>query len=107
MLWDLFTLLGVKLSHLAAGVAGGVVRAFLVGSGIYAAVSSVVTGALTAAYLTVPVTNAYTKATGISADMNFEHGVAFVVGLTAMLICEGLIAKVRTWSKKPNLGGGS
>ncbi len=47
--------LGIKATHLVAGVAGGTVRALLSGGGWLAAISSVVIGSLTAGYLTTPV----------------------------------------------------
>lgn len=106
VVWDLTTLLGIKLSHLMAGVAGGIVRAFMVGNSFFAAFSSVMTGALTAAYMTVPVASIYTKITGTIVDLNFEHGIAFCTGLTAMLICEGVLRYVRKWSQSPTLGTG-
>ena len=42
------TLLGIKSTHLVAGIAGGVVRAFLAGGSCMEAVSAVIVGSLTA-----------------------------------------------------------
>jgi hypothetical protein len=99
--------LGIKLTHLLAGVAGGTVRAFLAGGGWLAAVSSVVIGSLTAGYLTTPIyagVKAYFPA--VNRDISSEHAVSFLVGLTAMLICEGVLRAARGWSKNPTIPKG-
>ena len=90
---------GVKLSHIVAGLAGGTVRAFLSGSGVMAAIASVIVGAITAAYMTTPVSQIALKITGLPPANSTEHSVAFVVGLTAMLICEGTIRYVRAYTQ--------
>lgn len=72
-------LLGVKISSLVAGFAGGVVSlAFLQGLTRAQAVMAVVVGALSAAYLT-PFAVAKL---GISDQL--QNGAAFVIGLCAM-----------------------
>ena len=100
-------MIGIKLTHLFAGFAGGVVRAFLAGGSWLAAVSSVVIGSLTAGYLTTPV---YSGATAwfpfVKTDSSSEHAIGFLVGLTGMLICEGVLKAVRGWSKNPKLPHG-
>ena len=98
--------LNIKLSYLMAGAAGGIVRAFLIGSGIYAAVSSVIIGTLTAIYMTSPVAAVYSKLFGLPLEPNFAHGVAFVVGLTSMLMCEGFVRVARKWAKEGKLPTG-
>lgn len=90
---------GVKLSHIVAGIAGGAVRAFMVGNSLFSAVGSVVIGALTSAYMTSPVSAIAFKITGIPENNSTEHSVAFVVGLTAMLLCEGVLRYVRVYSR--------
>lgn len=97
------TLIGIKLTHLLAGVAGGTVRAFLSGEGWLAAFSSVVVGSLTAGYLTAPVYAGAQKYFAIPPDPSTEHAIGFLVGLTAMLICEGVLRAVRGWSRKPTI----
>lgn len=101
------TLIGIKLTHLLAGVAGGTVRAFLSGEGWLAAFSSVVVGSLTAGYLTAPVYAGAQKYFSIPTDASTEHAIGFLVGLTAMLICEGVLRSARLWAKKPKLPTGS
>lgn len=98
--------LGIKLTHLLAGVAGGTVRAFMSGEGWLAAFSSVVVGSLTAGYLTAPVYAGTQKYFSIPPDPSTEHAIGFLVGLTAMLICEGVLRSARLWSKKPVLPKG-
>jgi hypothetical protein len=87
-----------------AGVAGGVVRALLSGGGWLAAISSVVIGSLTAGYLTTPV---YAAAKAyfplLAGDASSEHAIGFLVGLTAMLICEGVLRFIRVWSRNPTI----
>lgn len=95
--------LGIKLTHLLAGVAGGTVRAFLSGEGWLAAFSSVVVGSLTAGYLTAPVYAGAQKYFSIPADPSTEHAIGFLVGLTAMLICEGVLRSARLWSRRPHV----
>ena len=96
--------IGIKFTHLVAGVAGGMVRALLAGGGWSAAVTSVIVGSLTAGYLTTPIFKA-AKASfpSIGGDVSTEHATSFLVGLTAMLICEGVLRAVRGWSKKPSM----
>lgn len=97
--------LGIKLSHLVAGIAGGIVRAFLAGSDFMTAIASVVVGSLTAGYLTTPVYKSLIVQFPATTDTSTEHAVGFLVGLTAMLICEGVLRYARTWSKNPKLPG--
>ena len=97
-------LLGIKTTHLVAGVAGGAVRALLAGGGWLAAISSVVIGSLTAGYLTTPVyaaARAYFPT--LTGGISTEHAIGFLVGLTAMLICEGVLRFIRGWSRNPKL----
>ena len=44
------TILGIKITHIAAGVAGGAVRALLLGGGWAAAITSVIVGSITAGF---------------------------------------------------------
>ncbi len=97
-------LLGIKITHLVAGIAGGVVRAFLSGGGWLAATSSVVVGSLTAGYLTTPVyAGAKHYFPSLGADISSEHAISFLVGLTAMMICEGVLRAARGWSRSPTI----
>lgn len=98
--------LGIKLTHLFAGVAGGTVRAFMSNEGWLAAFSSVVVGSLTAGYLTAPVYAGAQKYFSLPPDPSTEHAIGFLVGLTAMLICEGMLRSVRVWSRKLTLPKG-
>ena len=56
----------------------------------------------TAGYITTPVyaaASAYLP--GIANDVSSEHAIGFLVGLTAMLICEGFLRFARGWSRHP------
>lgn len=96
-------LIGIKLTHVLAGLAGGTVRALLMGGGWWAAVTSVIAGSLTSAYLTASVYSLAVAYTPIARDTSSEHAIGFLVGLTAMLLCEGAIRSARTWSRNPVL----
>lgn len=84
------TVLGVKYATLIAGIAGGVVSlSFLKDLTRWQSGMAVLTGALTAGYLTPVITrqlHAWVD-TGLAA----ENAVGFLLGLTAMNIVPGLI----------------
>lgn len=82
----IWTLLGIKLSDLAGGTAGGTAAAIAFRrSGWASTLSSVVLGALTSAYMTPWFTQQLGTIGG---------GASFVVGLTAMAICQALAGVV-------------
>lgn len=88
--------LGVKTQDLVAGLAGGVVNAFVFKRGTpIAIVGSVVVGALTAAYLTEPAA----RLTGTTGG-----ATAFIVGLGAMAICQGILSRVGKWNPAGSKG---
>jgi hypothetical protein len=100
--------LGIKTANVVAGLAGGAVRAILrprVG-----AVWTMVTGfagAMAAAYLT-PLVIALASHWGYlpadaSTAMDLERAVSFVVGLTGMSVCEGIVLAGQRWGKNPVL----
>lgn len=85
--------LGLNAKLLVAGFAGGVVHALVFKQAEPAAVvGSVITGTLTANFL-APVVSHYT---GGWID---GGGCAFIVGLTAMVICQGLVSIVTSRMK--------
>ena len=86
---DLFVSIGVKSQDVYAGLAGGIVNAFIFQRGNPMSIlGSVVVGALTAAYLTEPAA----KITGTSGG-----APAFIVGLGAMAICQVVINRIAKW----------
>ena len=81
--------LGLNTSRLVAGFAGGVVHAFVFKQTTpLAAIGSVLTGTLTANFLG-PAAVHY-----IGAWFG-DGGTAFVVGLSAMAVCQGIVAAAR------------
>lgn len=92
--------IGIKLSHLIAGLAGGSVRYLLAGGSWVSAVASVVIGSLTAAYMTVPVYAILVPYVPTAPAQQAEHATGFLVGLTAMVLCEGVMKRARAWSAK-------
>ena len=86
---DFFTSLGVRTQDLVAGLSGGIVNAFVFQrSNPVAIVGSVVVGSLTAAYLT----DTAAKVTGTNGG-----ATAFIVGLGAMAICQGIVGQIGKW----------
>lgn len=95
--------LGISLPLLVAGFAGGMVNAlFFKRTDPSAFVASLVGGALTANYLG-PL-----AATAIGRYIETGAGApAFIVGVTAMAICQGLVAGAKNlrWGKTPGGAG--
>jgi uncharacterized membrane protein YeaQ/YmgE (transglycosylase-associated protein family) len=85
-----FTKLGIEVADLIAGLCGGMVNALVFQkSSPWGALASVVVGALTAAYL----------AASMATQFNVRQGPAgFIVGLTAMAICQGLMNAAQKWA---------
>ena len=89
---DILVSIGIKLQDLVAGLAGGIVNAFVFQrSNPVAIVGSVIVGALTASYLTEPAG----RITGTSGG-----ATAFIVGLGAMAICQAILGAIAKWRPK-------
>ncbi|TSE10615.1 hypothetical protein C1D09_014745 [Mesorhizobium intechi] len=87
---DLFDLLGIKGPVVAAGLAGGVLRALSRHRyKLREMVASPICGALAAAYLTLPVVQ-YSRATGLplADDDTTTLAAAFLIGVCAMWISD-------------------
>ena len=89
---DLFDMLGIKGPVVAAGLAGGVLRALSRHRyKLREMIASPICGALAAAYLTLP-TVAWFKATGVPipdpADDTTTLAAAFLIGVSAMWISD-------------------
>lgn len=92
--------LGVKLASLVAGFAGGVVSlSFVRQLSRWQAILAVLTGSLSAGYLT-PVVQLYLP----SAVP--EPTLAFLVGLTSMNLIPGILALSDRFKRDPQLPGG-
>ncbi|AEH87820.1 conserved hypothetical protein [Mesorhizobium opportunistum WSM2075] len=92
MMHDLFDLLGIKGPVVAAGLAGGVLRALSRHRyKLREMVASPICGALAAAYLTLPVVQ-YSRATGLplANDDTTTLAAAFLIGICAMWISDFL-----------------
>lgn len=82
--------LGVKVPDLVSGIAGGMVNAILFQRTTPgAAVASVIAGGLTATYLAEPMAKQFSMSIGPSG---------FIIGLTAMIVCQGLMAGAHKWA---------
>lgn len=87
---DFLTLIGIKVPDLIAGIAGGMVNAILFQrSAPWAAAASVVAGGLTANYMAEPTAKMFAMNVGPAG---------FVIGLTAMIVCQGLMAGAQKWA---------
>ncbi|MGX7873677.1 hypothetical protein ACVDG5_013740 [Mesorhizobium sp. ORM6] len=101
MIQDFFDMLGIKGPVVAAGLAGGVLRAL--SRHRYKPremVASPICGALAAAYLTLPVVQ-YSRATGLplADDDTTTLAAAFLIGVCAMwisdILFEVIVRKLR------------
>lgn len=89
---DLLVALGIRAQDALAGLAGGIVNAFVFQrSNPVAIIGSVIVGALTANYLAEPAT----KYLGTSSSAG-----AFIVGLCAMAVCQSLVAAATKWTAR-------
>lgn len=91
---EFLTVIGIKPQDIMAGLAGGIVNAFVFKrSNPMAIVGSMVVGSLTANYLG----EIAGKFTGTS-----EGAAAFIVGLCGMAVCQGIIEAGSKW--RPSQG---
>lgn len=89
---DILVSVGIKAQDILAGLAGGVVNAFVFQrSSPVAIIGSVIVGALTANYLA----ESAAKTLGTSGGAS-----AFIVGLCAMAICQALVVAAGKWMPK-------
>lgn len=100
-MYDVFDLLGIKGPVVAAGLAGGVLRALSRHRyKLREMVASPICGALAAAYLTLPVVQ-YARAAGLplANDDTTTLAAAFLIGVCAMWISdimfEAIVRKFR------------
>ena len=88
--------LGVKMPDLIAGLAGGVTNAFVFKrSDPISIIGSMVVGALTANYLSEPISHYIGTSAGAGA---------FIVGLAGMAICQGIVEAAKSWRPFQNNG---
>lgn len=87
---DFLAQFGIKIPDLVSGIAGGMVNAMLFQRTTPgAAVASVVAGGLTSMYLAEPMAKQFGLTVGPSG---------FIIGLTAMVVCQGLMAGAQKWA---------
>lgn len=86
---SLLVQLGIKIPDLVAGFGGGVVNAIVFKRADPASIiGSMIVGALTANYLTEPVS----RYLGTS-----QSASGFIVGLAGMAICQGIVEAAKSW----------
>lgn len=94
--------LGVKVTHLLGGMAGGSVYAIITKGTKVESLGYVIVGMATAAYMTMPVYAVSIKYFSIlPVDNSTENAIGFLLGVTAMYICRTAISMVRKWSRNP------
>jgi hypothetical protein len=94
---DIFSSAGFRVPELAAGLSGGVVKALFAKESIGSVLTSALGGALTANYLSGTFSHLWGK---ILSDP-LDPGVSgFLVGLTAMTLCQALIARIGRTAKR-------
>lgn len=103
-------MLGVKLASVVAGFAGGVVSlSFVKELTKTQAALAVLTGSLSAGYLTPVITQLFIKFIPELVFTVPEPSIAFIVGLTAMNIIPGIIKLAEMFKRNPekfiNRGG--
>lgn len=93
----LFAMLGVKVPNMFAGLAGGIVGAWVTrAAGVATILGYIVCGALTANFLASPALH-------ILPDWVGEGGAGFIIGLGAMAICASILGAIAKWT--PSIGG--
>ncbi len=96
----LHSLLGIKLTTVIAGFLGGLARALIMPGVTWSkALFSCVVGAITAGYLT-PFALHWFSYSDVSGA---EGAIGYLIGLTAMLIVEGVLNAAKKWKDDPSL----
>lgn len=95
-----FTILGLKVEHLAAGASGGIARALLSpGAPRGRKIAGGIIGAFSAGYSTPVMAWLFAQRVGLPDNIAVTAGgmVGFGIGLVGMSICEGLLKWARAW----------
>lgn len=92
---------GLNESTATAGLLGGTVRGLIIQGGWVNGIVSALVGAITANYMASSIAMSPTFNV-----WNWNEGtIGFIVGMSAMLICEGILKCMRDWSQDPKLPG--
>lgn len=93
--------LGLNESTATAGLLGGTVRGLIIQGGWINGIISALVGAITANYMASSI--------ALSPTFNVwnwsEGTIGFIVGMSGMLICEGILKWMRDWSQSQKLPG--
>lgn len=100
----LATILGVKVTHIVAGAAGGIVRSLSRPGGTWPRhVGTAIVGTFVAGYGTpvgAVLASRYMAAPDIPST-SVEGMVGFILGLIGMSLCEALLRWARAWRDGP------
>lgn len=99
---DLFTSAGFRVPELVAGLSGGIVRALWAKEGLGSLLTSACGGALTANFISGTFSHLISKILGEPLDPGVS---GFLVGLTAMTLCQAAIGKISDMAKRWSNGG--
>lgn len=95
------TFFGIKAVQLVAGLMGGLVRALLApAKTVGTIVTSCVVGGVTAGYMTPVAAPFLADKLSVPEGASLEPVTGFLVGLTAMAICEFAIGWVSAYASK-------
>ena len=107
-MWQFFHDIGAGLKGLGlnegtatAGLLGGTVRGLIIQGGFVNGVISALVGAIAANYLAPAIAMSPT----VHPWGWTEGTIGFLVGMSGMLICEGILKLAKDWSTNPRFPG--
>lgn len=93
--------IGINPTHLFAGLAGSLVRAFVQGKrNVWEILTGSMVGSFCAMYLT-PLIGRWLSLD--MSDLSTNNGVAFVIGILGLSLAEGLFRWAQRWAANPKL----
>lgn len=93
--------IGINETTATAGFLGGTVRGLIIRGGWINGIISAFVGCITSNYLAAPASLSAT----LNPFMWSEGTFGFLIGMSAFLICEGILKKAKDWSLNPTLPG--
>lgn len=104
MMDPLFSLLGIKTTHVVAAFLGGIVRVLILPySGFLRSVAAVLAGLIIGGYGTPIALPMAARLGWIDPSVSAEGMVGAALGMIGMSVCEGIITMGRKWRQNPTL----
>lgn len=94
-------LIGLKLTHGVGGILGALVRSLIKKDSMIAGFISITVGGICSLYGTTPAYLWMTTYIPSIAVPSTEHMMSFLIGVTGMTLCEGIMIKAKRWSDNP------